>query len=56
MLTAANMSHNAIEVIADLSHHPFLECLILSHNMISKIEGVINLRFLKVNLMLLFVY
>ena len=48
MLTLANLSFNLIEEIADLSHHPFLECLLLNNNKIKKISGLQNLKHLKV--------
>lgn len=50
MLTVANLANNAIEVIHDLSHHPFLETLNLSGNQLSKISGFSSLRHLKVNM------
>lgn len=49
MLTLVDLSHNHIRRIGDLSHHRFLECLLLAKNQLSWIEGLHNLRFLQVS-------
>ena len=49
LITSANFSNNLIAKINDLSNHTFLEFLLLSKNQIEKIEGVSNLKNLKVN-------
>lgn len=49
MLTLVDLSHNHIRRIGDLSHHRFLECLLLAKNQLSWIEGLHNLRFLQVH-------
>lgn len=49
MLTLVDLSHNKIQKIGDLRRHQFLECLLLNHNQISKIEGVDTLEYLQVN-------
>lgn len=48
MLTLVNLSSNYISTLNDLSHHAYIECLLLSKNYISKINGFHNLQFLKV--------
>jgi hypothetical protein len=48
ILISADLSYNDIESIDDLSHHPNLECLMLSHNAITHISGLQNLRLLQV--------
>lgn len=48
MLTMADLSHNNIAQLTDLSRHRFLENLKLHCNGISAIEGLNNLRFLQV--------
>lgn len=48
MLTLVNLSSNYISVLNDLSHHAYIECLLLRKNYISKINGFSNLQFLKV--------
>jgi Leucine-rich repeat (LRR) protein len=49
LLTTADLSHNAINRLRELSDHRFLEQLILHHNRISVIEGLSGLRFLQVS-------
>ena len=48
MLTLVDLSENQIAKLQDISHHPFLECLLLSKNQIQKIEGLRGLSFLQV--------
>ena len=48
MLTLANLNNNKITEIHDLSHHMFLECLLLSKNMIRSIKGFNKLQYLQV--------
>ena len=48
MLVRADLSNNIISELDNLDHHPFLECLLLSRNTISNINGLDNLRYLKV--------
>lgn len=48
MLTMANLSHNRITHLGDLSRHLFLETLMLSNNSIQRIEGLENLKYLLV--------
>ena len=48
MLVRANLSHNKIQVLNDLSHHSYLECLLLSYNKINQIRGMQELRYLQV--------
>lgn len=48
LLTKADLSHNKIERLSDLSDHKFLESLLLSHNSISDIGGMHNLKYLQV--------
>jgi len=48
MLTLANLSHNRINALRDLSAHAFLETLLLGYNSIVQIEGLQNLKFLQV--------
>jgi len=48
MLTLANLSHNNIKVLRDLSSHSHLECLLLSNNGIAQIQGLSSLRYLQV--------
>jgi len=48
MLVNADLSDNSISRMGDLSHHPFLETLILGKNAISSIEGIQTLKFLQV--------
>eukprot|EP01041_Mallomonas_annulata_P000517 gene517-993_t len=49
MLVRADLSHNNIgNLKKDISHHPFLECLLLSHNKISSLNGFQDLRYLQV--------
>jgi Leucine-rich repeat (LRR) protein len=49
MLTLVDLCENQIHKLKDLSHHPFLECLLLSKNQIKKIEGIKSLSFLQVS-------
>lgn len=49
MLTLVDLSANLISNIGDLSSHRFLECLLLSRNQITQINGLNNLRFLQVS-------
>ena len=49
LLTAADLSHNSISAIRNLEKHDFLELLSLQNNMISRIEGLDSLKFLKVH-------
>jgi len=48
MLTSADLSHNRIARLDSLSHHPFLEVLLLSHNSVQEIGGLSSLKFLTV--------
>jgi len=48
MLTLVDLSFNKITRIGDLSKHPYLECLLLSNNQISEIEGLQSLEYLQV--------
>ena len=48
MLTAADLSENRIILMQDLKHHPYLECLNVSRNLIEEIGGLASLRFLRV--------
>jgi len=42
------LSHNNIRAIDDLQQHPFLECLLLSNNKISSVNGLGSLKYLQV--------
>lgn len=48
LLTLADLSHNQIQHLRDLSRHQFLERLILNNNSISRIEGLHGLKYLQV--------
>jgi Leucine-rich repeat (LRR) protein len=48
VLTSVDLRNNKILKINNLSDHRFLEFLLLSGNMISQIEGLMNLAYLKV--------
>ena len=48
ILVNADISQNHIVALGSLSRHPFLECLLASHNLIRKIEGLSSLSFLQV--------
>lgn len=48
MLTLVDLSCNHIAAIDDLSHHPFLETLLLSQNRLTQISGLNTLQYLQV--------
>ena len=48
ILINADVSKNHISQLGCLSKHPFLECLLVGHNLIRKIEGLSTLFFLQV--------
>jgi hypothetical protein len=48
MLTRANLSHNCIEQVDNIDHHPFLEELILSHNRIEHTQSLNSLSRLQI--------
>lgn len=48
LLTNVDLSENSIQRLRDLSHHQFLEKLILHHNGISAIDGLHGLKYLRV--------
>ena len=48
ILSFVNLNYNKIEKIGDLSHHKLIEILLLSRNSIYNIEGISNLKYLKV--------
>lgn len=48
ILINADVSKNHILALGSLERHPFLECLLVGHNLIRKIEGLSTLSFLQV--------
>jgi hypothetical protein len=49
MLSSADLSHNSLQQLDSLAHHPYLEVLLLSHNCIREIgSGLASLKFLNV--------
>ena len=48
LLTAADLSYNSITCISNLERHTFLELLSLQNNLITCIEGLNSLKYLKV--------
>ena len=49
MLTTADLSENEIQEFSDLSHHRYLESLILHSNKIQEIQGLSKLQYLQVD-------
>ena len=48
ILINADVSKNHIAELGSLQKHPFLECLLVGHNLVKKIEGLSTLSFLQV--------